>query len=211
MQIQPINYVKYNSDKIMQKNPSFADKVSFSGGKQQLEAVVTDNFKTETAKKLFTTMQKYYKMLSGGGRINEVKILSENLEFYNYKTNEKFSSVVDTLMSIQKNPQLTIIRLYRMYPNKFKHCIFDAVFDSDGQMTEGEYKIPKIKFERKNGNIRRMEYLSGSILPYGDNDREWVGLSAECLPIYQRYGDNSTRGMYEIFIELARLYTTLNK
>ena len=210
MQITPISCKVYHQNKTTQKNTSGVPNLAFSGAKQQLIAVATEDFRTETAKKLYSSIHNLFQNIGNAGNINDVKILSENLEFYNKKIRQKFTTNVDTLLSIKKSPNTAVLQLFRQYPSKFKHCVFEAELDKDGQMVNGSYQIGNLKFERKNYNIRRMQVGERTLLPHGDNDREW-NITSEILPALQRYGDNSTRGMYEIFIELARLYTTLYK
>ena len=210
MQIKPINYEQSYFYKKLHNNTSYASKVNFNGGKQSLVAIATDDFKTNTAKKLYSAIHKFFQKVGDSGNIEEVKILSENLEFYNKYKKEKFTTNVDTLMTIQKNVDKAILKLYRQYPSKKKHCVFEAEFDKDGKMVQGQYNIAHLKFERGKDNIRRIQFGDTTLLPHGYDDREW-GLDPRILPALHRCGDNSTRGMYEMFIELARLYTTLYK
>lgn len=210
MQIKPISSNKSYFYEKSHKSASYASMVNFNGGKQSLVAISTNDFKTNTAKKLYSAIHKFFQIVGDSGNIEEVKILSENLEFYNKYKTEKFTTNVDTLMSIQKNVDKAILKLYRQYPSKKKHCVFEAEFDKDGKMVQGQYNIAHLKFERGNDNIRRIKLGDTTLLPHGYNDREW-GLDPRILPALHRSGDNSTRGMYEIFIELARLYTTMYK
>lgn len=210
MQITPISCNGYYQNKTVSKNTSGVSNVFFSGTKQRLIAVATEDFKTETAKKLYSSIHSILQKVGDSGNINDVKIFNENLEFYNKKTSQKFTTNVDTLLSIKKDSDKAILQLLRQYPSKFKHCVFEAELDKDGQMVNGTYLLGHLKFERKNDNIRRMKIGEITLLPHGDNDRDW-GISPAILPVLQGYDDNSTRGMYEIFIELARLYTTLYK
>lgn len=217
MQIRPLSYSEYYPHKLMLKSMPKVSDVNFTGGKQMLIAVKTEDFQTEAAKKLFKTIHSCFQRIGNNGNISDLKILSEELEFYNKRTArykvEKFTTKVDTMLAIQKDPKKATLRLYRRYPNNKQHCVLEAQLDENGQMINGRYQFGHLRFERTNGNsnnLRRMFCDDHPMLPHGDNDREW-GITAEILPVLHRYGDNSTRGMYEIFLELARLHTSLYK
>ncbi len=210
MQIRPVNCNDSYLNNNKQKAISNVSALKFSGIRQPLIAIATEDLKTETAKKLFTRIHKYCQMTKNGGNISDIKILNENLKFYNRYRFEDFTTSVDTLMSIKNDSEKGVLRLYRMYPNKAKQCVFEAQLDKNGQMVRGMYKYGNLQFERNKDNVRRLKVNNNQRLPHGDNDREW-GLTTEILPIYQQYEDDSTRGMLEIFIELARLYTSVYK
>lgn len=210
MQVNVINGYNYLKNNVNQATAGKYHAVNFSGGKQQLVAVAKEDFKTENAKKLYSTIQNWFKRIGNSGNINDVKIISEKLEFYDTKTMTRSLTDVDTLMSIRKDLNNAHLKLYRVYPGNDKSCVLSADFDKDGQMVKGNYSISNLKFERTNQNTRRLSYggyYGRTFLPHGDNDREW-GLPAELTP---GLAENSTSGLFEIFIELARLHTTLYK
>ena len=208
MQIRPVNYSDYRINKTTQKSSPVASSVSFSGIRRALTTVAPENFKSDTAKKLFSQIHKYCQILKTGGSLNEVKILSEDLDFLNYKTMQDFTTKVDTLLSIKSDSEKALIKLYRRYQDKTKHCLMEAQLDKKGQMVKGMHHYGRLRFERNKNNIRRLYSYDAKLLPYGDNDKEW-GLSKDILPIRHQRGDNSSTGVFEIFIELARLYTTM--
>lgn len=207
MLISPIKY-NNNFNVMTQRNVLRTSYVSFCGGKQQLVQIKPEDFSTEAATKMFRQISKIFEFLKDGGNINDVRILSEELKFVNRKTGEDFKSKIDILMSIKKDSNKALLTLHRMYPNKRKHCVLEAQLDKYGQMTNGQYHLGHLNFERKNNNLRRMELNDCTIFPDGKNDREW-GITANILPPGQEYGDNSSVGMLEIFLELARLHTTM--
>ena len=210
MQIKPVNCSGSFLNKTKLSNNSNISAVSFSGVKRPLIAINAEDFKTETAKKLFKSIRTYCQPVKNGGSISDIKILNENLKFYNHNTIEEFTTSVDTLMTIKNDGEKGLLRLSRMYPNKVKQCILEAHLDKNGQMVRGTYKYGNMQFERDKNNVRRLKINNKTRLPHGENDREW-GVTTDNLPIFQQFNDNSSRGMLEIFIELARLYTTLFK
>jgi len=210
MKVNQISHNEFNINKSRFENASNVSAVNFYGIKQPLTAIAVEDFKTESAKKLFARIHKYCQLAKNGGDMKDIKILSEELKFYNRKTMEKFTTTVDTLMSIRSDSDKALLKLYRMYPSKDKHCILEAQLDEHGQMVRGFYQYGHLQFERNKDNVRRIRSDERTLLPHGDNDREW-GLTIEILPILHQDSDNSSRGTFEIFIELARLYTTLYK
>jgi hypothetical protein len=112
-------------------------------------------------------------------------------------------------MSIRKDTNRAFLKMHQVAPGKRKRCVFSADLNKDGQMVCGEYSMhSNLKFVRDGNNVRRMNSSGDrALLPHGDNDKEW-GLSPEVTPDKEEY---SSYGLFEIFIELARLHTSLYK
>lgn len=213
MKIAPVTFRVCNYNQTEPKNSFGFSKVNFQAVKPELIPVLTDSFKTETAKKLYTKIQKFLKLIGDSGSIKDVKILSEEGIYYNHRINNEFYSKADIFLSINKNIDTSNLYLLQKYPENPKGVILlDATFNKAGQMVKGYFPPEYLYFERncaKGANVRRMGYCNSDskLLPIGGNDREWHGW----LPNRVLNHDNSTAGAYEIFIEFARLYTSIFK
>lgn len=64
MQIIPTGYNTYNLNQIKSKNTSNLSQVNFTGTVQKLVSANTNSFKTETAKKIYSQIQKYLKIIN---------------------------------------------------------------------------------------------------------------------------------------------------
>lgn len=203
MRINPISYSYNNLNKIKSKN---ASEVNFHGAKQKLISVNTDSFRTENAKKIYSKIQKYLKLLNKEGSIKNVKILHENRngkELYVLRES-------DILLSINRSPDNFKLKLSQKYDDySHESTLLEANFDKNGQMFLGDYFETQLHFERTNSNIRRMTSQGETYFPVGQNDKEWrsnvrtIGTTSLI--------DCASDGVYEIFLELARLYTSILK
>lgn len=201
MQINPISYSCSNSNKIKSKNVS---EVNFLGAKQKLISVNTDSFRTKEAKKIYDKIQGYLKLLKEGS-IKNVKILHEN-------RNGKECYVLresDILLSINRSSDNFKLRLSKKYNDHSESTLLEANFDKNGQMFSGYDFERQLHFERTNSNLRRMSSMGNTYLPVGQNDKEWQsnGSTINTIPLIDCVSD----GVYEIFIELARLHTSILK
>lgn len=73
--------------------------------------------------------------------------------------------------------------------------------------------VKTLNFERDKRNTRRMfsNFTGITYMPVGGNDRDWSCLDTLGSRKLSSYGlvDESEKGAFEIFIELARLKTSL--
>lgn len=197
MQITPVsfNYNNYNQMKL-----SNVSSINFQGLPQKLIPVDSNSFSTEFAPKLYSKMKKYFHVIGSEGSIKNVKILNGNYETYE----------PDVFLSINKNPNKSKIRLSLKYNGKGDFTLLDAIFNKDGQMVLGELPDDSLHFERSNRNIRRLVHNNCTYLPVGKSDKDWDANGRRIrsnLPI-----DNCVKdGAYEIFMELARLNTSILK
>ena len=107
------------------------------------------------------------------------------------------------------------INLYReSYTQPKNETLLDVLLNKDGQMIEGRFPSKHLSFERYGANVRRMTCFGKQYLPVSGNDRAWsclgkgmIGRGEDMLG-----KDESTIcGAYELFIELARLHTSIYK
>ena len=222
MQVQKIHYTCNNiTNSSKNKNTSSFYNVSFEGGKQKLISISTDSFKFECAKKIYSKMQKYLKLIGNSGSIENIKVMSDKWT-YTYTLIDVFKHLgeeADLLLSINKKPDKTHINLSRKLPDKqMKMTVLDAIFDKNGQMINGSFTPEHLQFERNGANVRRMIRKGKQYLPVGTNDKEWdflgqrVGSNIKEDFVYNRTileEDNSVGGTFEIFLELARLKTSI--
>ena len=222
MQVQKIHYSCNNiTNSSKNKNTSRFYNVSFEGGKQKLISISTDSFKFECAKKIYSKMQKYLKLIGNSGSIENIKVMSDKWT-YTYTLIDVFKHLgeeADLLLSINKKPDKTHINLSRKLPGKqMKMTVLDALFDKNGQMINGSFAPEHLQFERNGANVRRMIRKGKQYLPVGTNDKEWdflgqrVGSNIKEDFVYNRTileEDNSAGGAFEVFLELARLKTSI--
>lgn len=201
MQITPISYNTYNLNQMKSRNISNVSKVNFYGVKQKLIPVNTDSFKTETAKKIYAKIQKYLQLVGREGSIKNVKIINENTT--NYES--------DILLSINKTLNNSKLRLSQKYNGDSSDItLLEANFNKDGQMILGDLPSENLHFERTNPNIRRITDNEYTYLPIGKSDKDWDanGKRIKNIVPVMDYADD---GAYEIFMELARLNTSILK
>ena len=73
MQIAPIGFSVVNPNRKTLGSTS----VNFGSGKHQLVPIVTDSFKKETSKKIYSKIQRYLQMIGDNGSFKNAKILNE--------------------------------------------------------------------------------------------------------------------------------------
>ena len=119
----------------------------------------------------------------------------------------------DVCLSITKNDRNSTIKLYHKFLNSKKNdaLILNASLDKNGQMFKGEFFPENLVFERDGKNIRRMysNFKGDKYIPVGDNDREWWRYLGKSKPSSEELIEESEKGAFEIFIELARLKTSI--
>ena len=210
MQIQrvQINYSNYNKQNILNNA-----EINFSGAKQKLVPISSDSFKSESAKKLYSKIQRYFQTIGESGSVKDVKLMNEKLREFHSDYPYMFNNVdADVCLSINKGDRNSNIKLYHKYQNAQKKDvpIFNATIDKNGQMFVGEFFPKNLMFERNGKNIRRMysNFSEDKYLPIGNSDKEWSCLGKPKLSS-ERLIYDSEKGAFEIFIELARLKTSI--
>ena len=208
------------SQKPNYKNPNYIsnnNSVSFHGAKDVLVPVAAESFYTESAKKMYSKIQKYLKMLGDSGKIENVKILSETSNYYTQETRylQSFASGSDVFLSINKSKDNAALTLSRQFSinnqTSDKQLLFNATFDKDGQMVEATFPIEGLRFNRWGNNRRHITRDDEIFTPINGNDKAWnyygKRLASNSYIVHAK--DNSTCGAFEIFLELARLKTSL--
>lgn len=186
--------------------------ISFQGGKQQLIAISENSFSSEYTKNLYSKIAKYFKLVGNSGSIKEVKLLHEMKHYCISKEPYVIKVDADVCLSVNKGDRNSNIKLYHKYSDGKRNddLLFDVTLDKKGQMIKGQFFPRYLSFERDAKNIRRMhDDLHGdSYLPVGGNDREWSCLGKGNLSP-KILLDDSEKSAFEIFIELARLKTSI--
>jgi len=199
------------------QNISNTHNINFQAGKPLLTAVSTDSFHSESAKKLYTKIQRYFQLIGKEGCIKDKKLLHETTHYFTSKPPFVIEAETDVCLSINKRERNSNIKLYHKYsePQKNDNLIFEATLDKNGQMIHGHFLAPgdSLSFERDKRNLRRMHSIYGEVyVPVGGNDREWSYLSKTLSSSekskYTQF-DDSIQGAFEIFLELARLKTAI--
>lgn len=209
MQVQRIQS-GYNYSK---QNVYNGQSIGFQGGKQQLIPISADSFKSEYTKKLYSKIQKYFQLIGDSGNIKEVILLHEKKHCGIYKMPYIIDVDADVCLSLNKGDRNSNLKLYHKFSDGQRNdeIMFDITLDKNGQMIQGQIFLPQaISFVRDKRNVRRMysTNISNSYLPVGGNDKEWSSLSKERLSSHNLIND-SEKSAFEIFIELARLKTSI--
>ena len=208
MQVQTINSI----NGYYHKKQNINSGINFQGGKQQLIAISPDSFSSEYTKKLFSKIQTYFKRIGESGSIKEAKLLHEKKRCCISQEPYIIDVDADICLSVNKGDRNSNIKLYHKFSdgNRNDELMFDLTLDKNGQMIRGQFLPETLSFERDNKNIRRMySGLRGdSYLPIGGNDREWSCLGRKNLSSTTLI-DQSDKSAFEIFIELARLKTSI--
>lgn len=187
--------------------------ISFQSGNAKLAAISADSFKSECAKKIYSKIQRYFQIIGNGGSVKDVKLLHEKIHDFSSKPPYVFNVDADVCLSITKNDRNSTIKLYHKFLNSKKNdaLILNASLDKNGQMFKGEFFPENLVFERDGKNIRRMysNFKGDKYIPVGDNDREWWSYLGKSKPSSEELIEESEKGAFEIFIELARLKTSI--
>lgn len=212
MQIVPVSYSNYYSNQ--NRVRTAATPVNFQGGKLGFIPVATETFKTDAAKKMYPKIRRIFQMIGNSGSVKDAKILNEPTHYYSPEKHKFVDSTADVVLSISKNSGVTNMTLSRKHPDpKQSTLMLNAFFDNNGQMTKGIMPQECMTFERKGTNIRRI-YCNGSLyLPDGKNEKNWIHAGGHLTPAERisDSGNNSRSGVYEMFMELARLRTSVLK
>ena len=186
--------------------------IGFQGGKQQLIAISADSFSSEYTKNLYSKIQKYFRMVGESGSIKEVKLLHEKKRCCISDEPYLIDVDADVCLSVNKGDRNSNLKLYHKFSDGKRNdeLMFDITLDKNGQMIRGQFFPDALFFERDKKNIRRMYsgFRGNLYLPVGGNDREWSGIGKEGLSSHILI-DDSEKSAFEIFIELARLKTTI--
>jgi hypothetical protein len=198
------------------QNISNVRNINFQAGKSQLVAVSSDSFKSECAKKLYSKIQRYFQLIGESGSIKDKKILQEKASVCLSKPPYIIEVDADVCLSINKGERNSTIKLYHKYSDsKYKDAtILEATLDKNGQMFSGRFlPVKTLNFERDKRNTRRMfsHYTGITYMPVGGNDKDWSCLDTSGSRKLSSHGlvDESEKGAFEIFLELARLKTSI--
>ena len=161
-------------------------------------------------------MRKYFQLIGDNGRIENVKVLNESGRYYENMGQypSGFNSQAEIFLSIYKNHETSNVILHRKYDAPFDgYIIFNANFDKNGQMVYGKLPPDGLTFERNHCNARKIYRDKKIDLPVSGNDKLWECAGRDLISGNSRTftNDDSTKGAFEIFIELARLKTSINK
>lgn len=224
MQILPMTFKPLNSSQSNLSGISNSASVDFRAKKLQFVSVSPVDFKKEASKKLYSNIQKFIKLVGDSGSIKDAVIMREKGRYFNSKTIDFFDADANILLSINKTKDNMHLNLKRKYSETSKGVVLlDATFNKDGQMVQGKFPLENMNFERYGANVRRMVRDNGTVYkPVDGNDREWDSLGGRFpsasdefkfygRPINSIEEDTSDGGAFEIFIELARLYTSILK
>ena len=191
--------------------------VNFQGAKQLLTPLAEESFSAETTRKMLSKMKKYLQLIGENGRVENVKILNETSRYFDSSARilDGFESEADIYLSISKSSEATNISLNRKYKDSSRtgFVIFNADFDKNGQMIYGKFPSEGLRFERFGDNVRRIYRDKKIYLPIQGNDKAWEHNGRELFAGDRRafYNDDSTHGAIELFLELARLRTSIFK
>ena len=183
---------------------------------QKLIPISTDSFKKEAAKEMFSQIRKYVKAVGNNGALNkEIKIMSDEGHFdpgSHYYLKKKADVFLNINRDKENNILLNITR--KTVDKTDTHTLLEAAINKDGQMIKGRYPYNNLTFERYGSNLRRMKKNNTQYMPISGNDREWewhnCRLSGSCADGRREATDNNSVGAaFEVFIELARLYTKI--
>ena len=199
-------------------NPASKAETVSSGSStvQRIVPLSPDSLKTEAAKKLYSKIHQYTRLVGDNGTIDkEFRILRE--EGSNPDSSYALNRDADIYMSLKRADKNLHISLTRKTLDKKKSFVFmEAVIDKDGQMIEGRHPNTGLSFERRGANIRRMKKYGTQYLPVAGNDREWDSfgnrITSSCGDTRTSIAeDDFVTGSFELFIEMARLYTSVLK
>ena len=188
---------------------------SNSDGSQKLIPISLDTFKRDSAKTLYSKIRQYVNLIGQNGTIDkEFRIMSEksSIPDSNYFLNKD----ADVFMTIKRADKDLHINLTRRTVDKSNNMVLlEATLNKDGQMINGRYPLHHLTFERYGANVRRMKKYGEQYLPIAENDREWdfcgKRLTGSPSDIRSINGDDCVGGAFEVFMELARLHTSVLK
>lgn len=183
MLISSIKLNSYNNNQINNKNTFKPQYTNFLGLKK-LQPIDTNAFKTDGAMILYAKIKRYLQIIGNAGSVKDVPLTKYD----------------DVFLSINKGIDKTKIKL----TTKNDTPLIKANFDKDGQMIVGD--MGEFHFERTNKNKRTLATPYGTYKPHGYNDKEW-GLSDNLL----RFEECKDNPIFELFLELTRLYTSIFK
>ena len=202
MHIIPTGYNTYNLNQIKSRNTSNLSQVNFTGTVQRLIPADTNSFETETAKKIYSQIQKYLKVIKTEGVIRNIKILDA----------QELQLPSDVFLSIDKKAQdcKLILSQKSNCSNDFV-SLLEAKFNEHGQMITGSFPGRQLSFSRTSRNVRRILDPYTTHRPYGGNDKEWGAYAVKMIGSSRPLMESANDGAYEIFMELSRLYTSIYK
>ena len=194
-----------------------AGKTSAPAIPSRIVPVQIKDFKRETAQKLYSKIQQYMRLIGHNGSINrEFKIMSEKgRNPHNPISTSILDDNADIYLSMKrKDNNLHLCLTRKNTEDKKSQILFDGTFNKDGQMINGRFPYKNLTFERYGANVRRMKNNENQYLPIAGNDREWDCYGAR-VRTFSESGylndDNSIEAAFELFIEFARLHTSIIK
>ena len=152
MQVQRVqsSYNNYNK-----RNIYNTSSIGFKGGKQQLISITADSFSSEYTKKLYSKIQKYFKLIGDSGNLKEVKLLHEKKHYRISKMPYIIDVDSDVCLSVNKGDRNSNLKLYHKFSDVKKNdeLIFDITLDKNGQMIQGQFIPEHLSFVRDKGNV----------------------------------------------------------
>lgn len=193
-------------------NVSKIHNINFQANAQRLTALSADSFKSESAKLIFLKVQKYYKLLGEYGNIKDVKILHEKLHSLSSRQPCENNVEADLCLEISKMERNSNLKLYHQYINSKKKnvVVLDATFNKNGQMINGAFlPAENLLFERSNNNARQMysNFHKAFYSPNRNRGKDWLYLGSALSS--DKLIEESEKGVFEIFLELAKLRTSI--
>ena len=208
-----------NSENIFPKNSSKSTNVVSGHAEKDIEGLVSitkDSFSRETAKKLYSGISKYIKVAGKNGSFKEVRLMTEQgVDKPCAPALAKGADIVFSLDRAGENMHLTLTR--KNIDKSQNDILFDALVNKEGQMVEGRYPLEHMTFVRRGANVRRIRKSKSQFLPIAGNDREWACNGSRISSTsgnnlwYAGEEDNAISGAFEIFMEMARLHTSVLK
>lgn len=183
MLISSIKYNSYNRNQTNKRNVLTLQNVNFFGAKK-LQPIDTNAFKTDGAKILYAKIKRYLQIIGNAGSVKDIPLTKYG----------------DVFLSIDKGIDKTKINIAA----KNDISLVKANFNKDGQMIVGD--MGEFHFERTNKNKRTLATSYGTYKPHGYNDKEW-GMPDSLL----RLAGCEDNPIFEVFLELTRLYTSIFK
>ena len=181
MLISPLNRMTYNYNQT--KTISKPKTINFLAAKH-LQPIDPNSFKSNDTKTIYEKIKKYLRIIGNSGKVENVPL----------------NKTDDIFLSIKKDTDRTNMHISTSDPQRF----IDATFNKDGQMTLGDAAC--LHFERSGKNKRIIRSPYGDYTPQGIDDRRW-GVSDVGVVTNNYLKDP----LFELFLEFARLYTSIYK
>ncbi len=200
-----------SAPKASPKTPPSKAKVTSNKNGSRIEFIPIneDSLCTKTGVKLLKKIKLYLQRIGKEGKVPEVTVHTETERLFD---NGFYDVDSKTLLSMNKGANTTHLCLTKKYSNETNSSVLlDAIFDKNGQMEKGRCPSHGLSFERGGRNIRRMKRHNDNYMPISGNDREWDCCGNRLPSVTKSNKDDANAGCYELFLEFARLYTSIFK